>query len=72
MRDKILKEITDRRGAVTRIAKACEISTAAVSRWRRVPRNRVMVVAEITGFKPHDIRPDIFESPHTHENGKAA
>lgn len=72
MRDKILKEITDRRGAVTRIAKACEISTAAVSRWRRVPRNRVMVVAEITGFNPHDIRPDIFEAPHAHENGKAA
>ncbi|PAK77809.1 helix-turn-helix domain-containing protein [Acetobacter fabarum] len=72
MRDKILKEITDRRGAVTRIAKACEISTAAVSRWRRVPRNRVLIVAEITGFKPHDIRPDIFEASHPHKKGKAA
>ncbi|MCI1796395.1 MAG: helix-turn-helix domain-containing protein [Acetobacter lovaniensis] len=72
MRDKILKEITDRRGAVTRIAKACEISTAAVSRWRRVPRSRVLIVAEITGFKPHDIRPDIFEAPRLQEKEEAA
>jgi hypothetical protein len=32
----------------------------------------VLIVAEITGFKPHDIRPDIFEAPRLQEKEEAA
>ncbi|MCP1221352.1 helix-turn-helix domain-containing protein [Acetobacter orientalis] len=60
MRDDILKDIMDRRGAVTRIAKACGISTAAVSRWKRVPRGRVAAVATVTGVSSERLRPDLY------------
>ena len=65
MRDDILKDIMDRRGAVTRIAKACGISTAAVSRWKRVPKGRVATVASITGIAPSSLRPDIYSVDNT-------
>ena len=63
MRDPVLHEALMRRGAVTAIAKACEISTAAVSRWDRVPAERVKIVAEVTGVAPHLLRPDVVDAP---------
>jgi pyruvate kinase len=45
-RDPVLDELLSRRGAVTKIAFACGISTAAVSQWRHVPRGHVETVAK--------------------------
>lgn len=38
------------------------ISPAAVSKWRKVPADRVMDLVEMSGGKltPNDLRPDVF------------
>jgi pyruvate kinase len=51
MRDPNLTELLARRGAVTRIAAALEISTAAVSKWRRIPAKRAAQVAAALGVQ---------------------
>jgi pyruvate kinase len=63
MRDPVLTQAFERRGAVTRVAKALGISTAAVSTWRKVPKSRVPAVAEVLGVPPHDLRPDLYDPP---------
>ncbi|PZW45688.1 pyruvate kinase [Humitalea rosea] len=59
MRDPALEDILARRGAVTRIAGALGISTAAVSQWRRVPAERVEEVSRLFGLEPTALRPDL-------------
>jgi pyruvate kinase len=59
MRDPALEAILAQRGAVTRIATALGISTAAVSQWRRVPDDRVTDVAQALGLPPDIVRPDL-------------
>lgn len=51
------------RGTMARISEACAITPGAVSEWRRVPAERVQIVAQITGIPPHELRPDIFLAP---------
>jgi pyruvate kinase len=63
MRDPILEALLTQRGAVTRIATALGISTAAVSQWRRVPEDRVADVARALGVPPTSVRPDAPEAP---------
>lgn len=48
------------RGATKRVADGLGISTAAVSQWERVPRDRVAQVAAILGVSPADLRPDLY------------
>ena len=65
MRDPSLEALLTQRGAVTRIATALGISTAAVSQWRRVPEDRVAEVARALGVPPVAVRPDVPEPPET-------
>lgn len=60
MRDPNLEALLARRGAVTRIATALGISTAAVSQWRRVPEDRVEEVA-----RAMDVAPETLREPET-------
>jgi pyruvate kinase len=48
------------RGATKRLAEGLGISTAAVSQWERVPRDRVVEAARILGVLPCDLRPDLY------------
>jgi len=50
-------------GIKTQIAKELGISKAAVSRWDKVPANRVLAVSRITGIPCHILRPDLHEAP---------
>jgi hypothetical protein len=60
--DRAIVYIRDNRlGAA--IAKRLRIQRQAISQWTEVPWNRVLVVAEITGLPPHEIRPDIYPPP---------
>ncbi len=59
MRDPSLEALLAQRGAVTRIATALGISTAAVSQWKRVPDDRVAEVARALNIPPAAVRPDI-------------
>ncbi len=58
MRDPSLEALLIQRGAVTRIATALGISTAAVSQWKRVPDDRVAEVARALGVPVASIRPN--------------
>lgn len=59
-RDECLDRLFQIRGAVKRVAEGVGISTAAVSQWRRVPKDRVEQVASILGVAPEDVRPDLY------------
>jgi pyruvate kinase len=63
MRDPHLEALLAQRGAVTRIATALGISTAAVSQWKRVPDDRVAEVARALGVPPESVRPDLGAEP---------
>lgn len=63
MRDPALENLLSQRGAVTRIATALGISTAAVSQWKRVPDDRVAEVARALGVAPDAVRPDVPAQP---------
>src|SRR5262245_9742100 len=39
------------------------ICKQAVSRWNKVPLDRVKELSEITGIPTYEIRPDVFEPP---------
>jgi hypothetical protein len=59
--DKIVAKIFSTVGLRVQIAKACDISPQSVTQWKKVPAHWVQTVAEVTGWKPEDIRPDIFK-----------
>lgn len=37
-----------------------QITSQAVSQWKRVPAERVLDVERVTGVSRHDLRPDIY------------
>jgi pyruvate kinase len=63
MRDPTLERLLSLRGAVTRIATALDISTAAVSQWKRVPDDRAQDVATALGVPLDQVRPDLAVPP---------
>ncbi|BBC78760.1 chaperone [Acetobacter orientalis] len=63
MKDAILTEIMMRRGANKAIAEGCNLSTAAVSQWVRVPKRHVEKVSELMKVPPQKLRPDLFCEP---------
>lgn len=60
--DKALRKAIEK-SSVTAIARACGITTQAVSQWDRVPPSRVLIVSRLTGIPPHRLRPDIMPAP---------
>jgi pyruvate kinase len=60
MRDQCLERLMQIRGATKRLADGLGISTAAVSQWDRVPRDRVVQAAAILGVSPRELRPDLY------------
>lgn len=57
---KLKKWFEAERGRVTEVAAACGITHAAVSQWRAVPADKVLVVEQVTGISRHELRADIF------------
>jgi hypothetical protein len=53
-------KIRTERGLISRIAEALGITRGAVSKWNRVPAERVLVVEDVTGIPRHELRPDIY------------
>jgi len=58
--DAAIAKIRANRGLSVRIAEALKIRKAAVYQWKKVPPNRVKVVAKIIDMPPEEIRSDIF------------
>lgn len=53
------------------IAEKLKIARQAPYAWRKVPALRVRDVAKITGFKPHELRPDLYPPPRRRRNGRS-
>ena len=48
-------------GGASALARALgDISSQAISQWKRVPAERVLDVERATGISRHDLRPDIY------------
>jgi hypothetical protein len=58
--DDAMAAIRADRGLAVKIAKSIGITRMAVYQWPRVPVDRIHAVAEVTGWRVQDIRPDIF------------
>jgi DNA-binding transcriptional regulator YdaS (Cro superfamily) len=50
----------DGKGGVSRLARALNVTTQAVSQWDDVPPIHVLEVERISGVSKHQLRPDIF------------
>jgi len=60
-----VKDIVAKAGGPASLGRRFGISPAAVSKWPAVPPDRVLGVAEATGwaYTPHQIRPDLYPNP---------
>lgn len=48
-------------GGPSALAKALgNVSSQAISQWKRVPAERVLDVERVTGVSRHDLRPDLY------------
>lgn len=47
-------------GGMRALAKLLRISHQSISKWRRVPAERVVQIERATGVKRQDIRPDLY------------
>lgn len=49
--------------------KGIEITSQAISQWKKAPPDRVLVIEQITGVSRHLLRPDIYgEDPNAKVN----
>lgn len=60
-----IKIISKHVGGIVAMANLIGVTKGAVSQWDPVPVDRVLAVAEATGWQvtPHEIRPDIYPHP---------
>lgn len=58
---------------MSRIARLCGVTPQAVHQWKAldvVPRDHVRTLCEQLGMRPHDVRPDLFESTWRYPHAK--
>lgn len=62
--DEALATAKQKAGGATGLAsKLGDITSQAVSQWKRVPAERVLDVERVTGVSRHKLRPDIYGKP---------
>lgn len=62
--DEKCSEAIEKAGGPVALAKAIgDITSQAISAWKRVPPGRVLDVEKATGISRHVLRPDIFGVP---------
>ncbi|WP_366125545.1 transcriptional regulator [Acetobacter cerevisiae] len=58
-----IKQIIQKAGGATALAKRLGIKSPSVHSWQKVPPARVLAVAEITGIPAWEIRSDLYPLP---------
>lgn len=58
-------------GGPVRAGQCLDLSSQAVSQWKRVPANRVIEIENMTKgiVKRHEMRPDLYPLPEEHKAG---
>lgn len=59
--DQLLKYLEEQRGRLSGLARALEITPAAIKQWRVVPADKVVAIAAETGIPRQTLRPDLYE-----------
>lgn len=54
------RDYVSERGRISELARALNITRAAVFQWKRVPAERVLDVERITGIPRIELRPDLY------------
>jgi len=57
--------VVEAAGGPSAVGRAIGISPQAVGQWRRVPAERVLALAGLSGWPPNRIRPDIYPASLT-------
>ncbi len=60
MRDRGLERALSVAGGVSSLARLIGVSQPAISGWKRIPPDRVLVVEQITGIPRTELRPDLY------------
>jgi DNA-binding transcriptional regulator YdaS (Cro superfamily) len=55
--------IRSQRGMQAEIARGLGLTRAAITKWQRVPAERVVAVEKITGIPRQLLRPDLWSTP---------
>lgn len=59
-----VKAIVAMAGGVTIVAKACDVTPQAASKWKYIPSKHVRKVAVLAGLPLELVRPDFVQSGH--------
>lgn len=67
----IVDRVCAKVGGATQLSKMLGIWPSAVSNWRRdgLPPARVGRICALTGYQPHELRPDLFPAPAASSGG---
>lgn len=66
------EEAKQKAGGPSRLASQLgNLSSQAVSQWRRIPAERVLDVERVTGIPRHELRPDLYPPAPAHMDGAA-
>ena len=55
-----MSEVIRAGGGATALSVAVGVSRSVIYRWKQVPANRLQRVAKVTGYKPEQLRPDVY------------
>lgn len=57
------KKVIKEAGGPAKVARALgDLTSQAVSQWKRIPLNRVRKISELTGIPAAELRPDLAEA----------
>lgn len=56
-----MQKIKATRGMATKIAAALRITLPSISKWKKIPAERVVAVEAATGIPREELRPDLYE-----------
>lgn len=62
-----VKEVIEAAGGATALADILGIDRTTPYSWQAIPPRHVRRVAEVTGYPPHHLRPDLYDAPAERE-----
>ena len=58
--EQLIKYLDAKRGRMSELARALQITPAAIKQWNVVPADKVVMIAAFTGISRKKLRPDLY------------